>query len=327
MEYPIDFENKIILGDCLDVMPQIPNKSINLVVADPPYNIGKADWDRIPNYIDWCGKWILEIQRVLKYNGSFYLFHNDMRQISRLMVWIEDNTNFIFKQLITWQKIDMSFQNFQFFKRRLSINSMRNYYGGFTEYCLYFTFQSESGITTNEIETNNFPKLRKYFKEYLVALDLTKKQIIQKVGHKADNCFRWNSSRWLFPTKEAYEALLSLPIHNDFKRRSYTELLNEYEKSRYTFNVQETKRNLLCNANIWNYEIAKRNGHITPKPCSMIENILLHSSNEGDIVLDPFVGSGTTAVGCQNTNRRFIGIEKEIKYHSLAEKQVKEHQK
>ena len=46
------------LGDCIKIMKLIPDKSINLIVADPPYNIGKADWDNIDNYISWCGLWI-----------------------------------------------------------------------------------------------------------------------------------------------------------------------------------------------------------------------------------------------------------------------------
>ena len=54
----------------------------------------------------------------------------------------------------------------------------------------------------------------------------------------------------------------------------------------------------------------------------MIENIIKHSSNEGDIVLDLFLGSGTTAVACKRLNRVCIGIEKEEKYIELANKRL-----
>jgi len=53
---------KIIQGDCFKILPTIKNNSINLIITDPPYNINKAEWDRIPDYIEWCGRWILECQ-------------------------------------------------------------------------------------------------------------------------------------------------------------------------------------------------------------------------------------------------------------------------
>ena len=68
----------LLHGDCLELIKDIPDKSVDLILTDPPYNIGKAKWDKIPNYIEWCGKWFIECQRVLKDNGSFYWWHNDM---------------------------------------------------------------------------------------------------------------------------------------------------------------------------------------------------------------------------------------------------------
>ena len=54
------FLNQIICGDCLEVMQGIPDKSVDLVLTDPPYNIGKAEWDKITNYIEWMGAVFLE---------------------------------------------------------------------------------------------------------------------------------------------------------------------------------------------------------------------------------------------------------------------------
>lgn len=75
--------------DCLEAMKQFEDRGFNLVLTDPPYNIGKSkEWDKWKKqggYIDWCGQWILDCQRVLKDNGSFYFFHNDMPQIAMLM--------------------------------------------------------------------------------------------------------------------------------------------------------------------------------------------------------------------------------------------------
>lgn len=90
---------QLILGDCLEKMKDIPDKSIDLIVTDPPYNIGKAEWDNIENYIEWMGLNFLEYERILKYNGSFYFFHNDFLQIVELQNWLNKNSKFVFKQL------------------------------------------------------------------------------------------------------------------------------------------------------------------------------------------------------------------------------------
>lgn len=82
-------------GDCLEILKTIPDKSVNLVLTDPPYNVsvetqknGKRSvnkWDKIDNYVDWCILWLKECARVLKPNGVLYMWHNDMAQIAQLM--------------------------------------------------------------------------------------------------------------------------------------------------------------------------------------------------------------------------------------------------
>ena len=82
----------------------------------------------------------------------------------------------------------------------------------------------------------------------------------------------------------------------------------------------------LC-TDVWHFSSArhtqKENGktkktpHLTPKPPDMIRRIIKASSNPGDLVLDCFLGSGTTAVVCQETGRNFIGCEKDETYHHL----------
>jgi len=82
--------NKIYLGDCLDILPSIPDKSINLIVIDPPYNIGKDKsldkWKSVNLYVEFMGKVFAECQRVLKDNGSFYFFHNDFLHNERNVI-------------------------------------------------------------------------------------------------------------------------------------------------------------------------------------------------------------------------------------------------
>lgn len=311
--------NQIIQGDCLEVMKDMPDKSVDLVLTDPPYNISKAEWDkwkRKEDYIEWMGQIFKECERLLKDNGSFYFFHNDMMQIKNLMQWLEDNTKFIFKQFIVWNKRFEGASNKGFLDGFIEVGGLRNYQQ-MAEYCLYYTFQDETGLTTVMLDTNNFSTLRQYFKDFQEALGLNKREIIERVGQNADHCFRWGSSQWDLPTLETYTELCELlPINIEFIRREYEDLRREYEDLRYTFNNQKTHHS------VWNYEVAKKLGHITPKPVEMIENIIKHSSNENSIILDPFLGSGTTAVAALNTGRFFIGIEKEPKYVEIARKRV-----
>ena len=313
MDLPV---NQIICGDCLEVMRELPEKSINLIVADPPYNIGKAKWDKIKNYIDWMGAVFLECQRVLKDNGSFYWFHNDMMQIKDLMRWIEDNTQFVFKQFIVWNKRFPEARNKGFLDGFVETGGLRNYQQ-MAEYCLFYTFQDETGLTTVMLDTNNFPTLRGYFKELQEYIGLNKKQILAQIGQRADHCFRWNSSQWDMPTSETYQELINTFNIDKWEGfREYESLRQEYESLRYTFNNQKTHHS------VWNYEIAPKIGHVTPKPVPLIENIINHSSNPNDIILDPFIGSGTTAIAALNTGRFFIGIEKEEKYVEIARRRV-----
>lgn len=68
----------------------------------------------------------------------------------------------------------------------------------------------------------------------------------------------------------------------------------------------------------------KERFHPTQKPKELIRMMLEDYTNKGDLILDPFLGSGTTAVACVQTDRRYIGIEKEEKYYNIAVKRVKE---
>lgn len=73
---------------------------------------------------------------------------------------------------------------------------------------------------------------------------------------------------------------------------------------------------------VWQIGKCKQEFHETQKPVELIQKIIEHSSDEGMVVFDPFMGSGTTGVACVNTNRSFIGIEMDDKYFTIAEKRI-----
>ena len=322
--------NKIYCMDCLEGMKQLDDNSVNLEILDLPYNIGKDIWGKIADYENWVMRVIAECERILKDNGSFYFFHSEMPAIANLMQRIKKETKFVFKQFIPWNKYFKGSKNEGFCKQRLSNPINRNYYDGFTEYILFYTFQDDTGLTTVMLDTNNFSTLRRYFKELLDFIKLNKKQMMDEIGQSADHCFRWGSSQWHLPTKETYQELIDVFGIDKWKGfRPYESLRQEYESLRYTFNNQKVMvpefNNQHWNNNIWNYDFVNGcNEHETPKPEALIENIILHSSNEGDLVFDPTIGTGTITCMAKRHNRNFIGFEINEEYCKIAEKRLEQ---
>ena len=324
--------NKIYCGDCLNLMENIDDKSINLAILDLPYNIKKDSWDKIENYEEWVGNVLLEVQRVLADNGSMYFFHNKMEVISKLMIWVENNSKFVFKNLITWNKAFIGSEMEAFAVQKFSINMSRNYRSDFIEYILYYTFQDETGLTTVKLDLNNFTTLRQYFKDLQEYIGLSLKRINNVMEHrKAEHAFYWKTTQWDLPTEETYKELIEkFEIDNWEKfrpyedlRNEYEDLRNEYEDLRYTFNTLHNDGKFKdFNSVNWLYNPAPKIGHLTPKPIDLLQNIILHSSNEGDIILDPTCGSGSTCVAAKELGRNFIGIEKEEKYCQIAEERL-----
>ena len=321
---------QLFKGDCLEIMKNIESNSVNLVLIDPPYNISKdKKWDKwktVDAYVEFMGQVFLECQRVLKNNGSFYFFHNDFLQIVEVQNYINKNTDFIFNSFIIWDKGDFRALSW---KNPSEKNNLRSWFNT-CEYCLYYTFQDETGLKKIKTDMNNFKNLRKYSKELQNFIGLKIGAINKKLKHrKSEHFFYHSSTQWDLCTIEVYKELIKLFNIDKWEgfreyedlRKEYESLRQEYESLRYIHNL-DTNHN-----NIWKSKAKRNNGklHACEKPVDILERIIRTSSNEGDVVLDCFVGSGSTGIACINTNRRFIGIEKEDKYFEIAYKRIFEH--
>ena len=86
---------------------------------------------------------------------------------------------------------------------------------------------------------------------------------------------------------------------------------------------RKTKFNAYCKKANWEFPVGRSKVHPTEKPLKLFEYLLESSTDKKDIVLDPCIGSGTTAIASLNTGRYFIGIEKEEQYHKIACERVK----
>ena len=312
--------------DAFDLLRQLPNKSVDLVLIDPPYNIGKDEWDKLDNYIEWFGNVIKEIERVLKDNGSFYFWHNQFPTMSKIQVWIEQNTKFIFKSLITWEKYQT---NKQYFGRTvlMGVNntSKRNYFP-MSEYCLFYTFQDDNFLQDEIIKKIN--PFADYLTQQFEKAGVTRKEIAKLFPSKT-NRLTGCVSNWLngdnVICKEQYIKIKEY-LGGDFLNEDYDKLLEKYNKlrvinehKRYTFNFVRTDI-----TTTWLYPPTKKKGHLTPKPLEIIKDIISHSSNKGDIVLDCFVGSGTTAVACKQLGRNFICCDNNQDYVKIVNKRLEQ---
>lgn len=279
-----------INGDCLIELDKIEDKSIQTICIDPPYNIGKDTWDNIENYIEWLSSVVKKLERKMKDNGSMFIFHNDMNQIPELMISIKKNTKLVFKQMIVWNKRFDESKKKGFLDGFIVKNVLHNW-NKMAEYILYYTF-------------DNSWKLSEARKRLNVSQLTISKEILSKTGGTTGWYSNLETGKNL-PTRETIK-----PITKHLGL-SYDDIVPKYH-------------NLKTNHSVWNYDMAKRcNSHVTPKPVDLLENILRHTTDEGDVVLDCFAGSGSIAQACINTKRKCIMIEKDEKYYDYITKEYK----
>lgn len=294
--------------DAFELLKQLPDKSVDLVLIDPPYNIGKDEWDKVENYTEWFGSVLKEIERVLKENGSFYFWHNQFPTIAKIQGWIEQNTKFIFKSLITWEKYQT---NKQYFGRTvlMGVNntSKRNYFP-MAEYCLFYVCKSDEQAFENYLDYMTKEKINLGWNCSKINEFLNYKSI---ANHWFKNGEIQNQPRLI--QKKDYKKLQE----TGFFQMPYNELVSLFNDLRYTFNFVRTDI-----TTTWLYPPTKKEGHLTPKPLEIIKDIISHSSNKGDVVLDCFVGSGTTAVACKKLGRNFICCDNNAGYVEIANKRL-----
>ncbi|NCB47972.1 hypothetical protein EOM81_13295, partial [bacterium] len=243
----------LINGDCLEEMKDIPDKSVNLVCIDPPYNIKKADWDkwkRPEDYYKFMKIFFIECQRLLKDNGSFYFFHNDFLKIVELQNIINDKTDFIFNSLIHWIK-----PNFRplSWKQPSSKSNLRSWFNC-VEYYLCYTFQDESGLSGIYANLELFKPIKDYLSLEKNRLGLSNADINALLeysssgGGFASHYFTETGKQWGFITKKHYEILRQktkgFTRGYESLRQEYESLRQEYESLRYVHNLDDNHNNI-----------------------------------------------------------------------------------
>lgn len=275
-------------GDCLDKLKEIEDESVDLVIADPPYfKVVNQKWDYLwkteQEYIDWCEKWLVEINRVLRKGGSFYLFG-----YFRILVYIVPILNKVGLSLRQQIVIDKGMKS-------VSGRATKNYkmFPNVTESLLFCYKDSK-------------PFVKELLKTRQKDLGLKSKEINDRLGVKSNGGGMWS----IYTGKNVCEQLPTKELWS--KLENILDFKYPYEKLSITFNQQ------MGYTDVWNdidfYE--EKRYHPTQKPQKLLERIILASSNENDLVLDPFMGGGSTAVACKTLKRNFIGIEIDKNYYN-----------
>jgi len=261
----------IISGDCLKVISEFPENSIDFIITSPPYAYNrKKTYGGVPinQYVEWFLPISYQLNRILKPNGSFVLNIKERATNGERKTYVLELILAMKKQGWFW------IEEYIWHKKNCYPGKWPNRFRDAWERCLHFTKQ-------------------KKFKMFQEA-------VMVPVGN-------WAEKR--------------------LNNLSETDKIRDESKTESGFGKNISKwlnRDMVYPTNVLHLatECSNRN-HSAAFPIDLPKWFIKLFTNEGDIVLDPFIGSGTTALACIELNRRYIGIELMDEYYNLAKNTIK----
>ncbi len=317
--------NQLILGDNLEIMRKMEPETIDLIYLDPPFFSNRnyeVIWgdkgevrsfeDRwaggIEHYIEWLYERVAEMHRLLKPTGSIYL-HCDWHANTYIRVYILDklfgDNNFINE--ITWIRSNpKSLGNKRFPNCKDTIYS----YSKSNKYNFNKVFGEHNPEYIEKAYKYIDDRGRKYrLLPLLNPNDDRPNLTYEFLGVK--RVWRWTKDRM----QKAYEDGLVVQLKPNAVPQ-YIKYLENSDGRTITDNWPD----------IENISRKEEIGYPTQKPEKLLERIIKASSNEGDLVLDPFAGGGTTLVVADKLNRRWIGIDQSVQAIKVSEMRLEKQQ-
>lgn len=330
-------------GDCLEVMRGMADNSVDAIVTDPPYFKVKGEawdhqWDNTEQFIEWIGLLAEQWQRVLKPNGSSYVFASP-RMAARVELKIAERLDVL--NHITWHK--QAPPGHDGWKGKVSKQSLRAFYP-YSERIIFAQHYGADNIANgvagyaakcDELRGFVFEPLRSYLEAERKRAGLTREDVrsyfANKLGTRGKVSGHWyDRAQWMLPTPEHYQWLREL--HNgrgaDYLQKEHGELTAEYEVLRREYQYlrrehedlrreyEDLRRPFSVTADdqytdVWTFPTVRAypGKHVCAKPLALMEHIINSSTRPGAIVLDCFSGSAATGHACVNLGRDFIGIE------------------
>lgn len=312
-------------GDCLEIMKKLPDKSIDMVLCDPPYGFTGAEWDDCIN-ID---EMFYQLKRITKSNKNILLFSNQPFTTDLISGY-----KMGFKYAWYWIKDNVSSPLIA------KVQPMRK-----LEEILVFSVDGNEGA---------FKKTRKYLGGERKKSRKTLNELKNLLGSSMTSHYFTNGKQFCLPTRSAYEKLQETGCF----KMPYEELKAIYDNEKIEagmiYNPQGLKKidvpivkkrghmstlygDALNNTttqtltgypnNVLEFKNVPLNQrlHPTQKPIELLEYLIKTYTHEGMTVLDFTMGSGSTGVACVNTKRDFIGIELYENYYNIAKQRIDNH--
>lgn len=311
-------------GDCLELMKNIPDKSVDMILCDLPFGVTNCEWD---NVIPFEPLWE-QYKRIIRDNRTIALFGTEP-----------------FSSMLRMSNIDM-FKYDWIYEKVQGPNFMTCKTQPYKVHEIISIFHQTNSEVIGKSE--KFKSIRDYLWEEKEKSGLNYSELKKVLGNNMVRHYFTKTTQFSFPTKENYKRLQSTGYFN----KSYEELKKEFDllKSEcgVVYNPQMTKgtpyksgtgnligsiwgsgsRRVTYNNDGLRYprSIQKFNPekglHPTQKPVALLEYLIKTYTNEGETVLDNCMGSGSTGVACVNTNRNFIGMELDENYFNIAKERI-----
>ena len=292
----------------------LPDKCANLIIADPPYYKVKGDfdfiWKTFEDYLKDVEKWAIECKRLLADNGTLY-WYGDAKNIAYAQIIFDKHFNLL--NSLVWE-------NTNDHKQQIRFNTDLRTFAPLTERLLMYSNESYN-------LTQCVYLIRDYIREEIIKAKgkIVLKEVNEALGTAtngggvASACLSLDKAEPTMLTKEMYEKLQKWCY--PYLRKEYEDLRKEYEDLRRPFNNERFYGDVI---RIPNYETTNY-AHATIKPEKLTRELILISSRKNDLVIVPFVGSGTECAMSAKENRNFIGYEIEEKYVKIANKRIQNH--
>lgn len=300
--------NYIKQGDCLELMKDIPDGSVDMILCDLPYGTIKGmqidgwgenatAWDVRLNTDSIFG----EYERILRENGTAILFSQEP-YTSELRS--QKTTNFEFAYPLVWKKD-------HFANALIAKKAPVSYF-------------EDLSVFYKKYDRHLLHPLRQYFSKILQYMGFSSCKDVNKVlGHRrAEHCFYIESMQFGMCTKDTYQELIDLfgiDQMEGFKTFAECEQIsNKYSR---TFNLPDGQKFM---GNVLEFKKDYQGLHPTQKPVALLEYLIKTYTNPGEVVLDNCMGSGSTCVAAVNTGRHYIGFELDPGYFEIAKKRISE---